>query len=422
VKLKIISCVAMLLGAISGAPLSAFAAYTELDAFTSGSSGANSFGPLIADKSGDLFGTSSAGGNGGCVRYASTGCGTVFELTPPGAPDGPWTETILYRFPGGNGPSLPVAGLSMDVAGDLFGMTTDGDVYGCTTSYCGTAFELTPPAKPGHPWKAIILYRFSQGAGGFNPGSGLILDGAGNLYGTTQTYGPNYHGTVFRLSPPADRRGWWTETVLSGFDRGGLWPIGNVVFDKAGNLYGTTFNGGSQNFGVVFQLTPKAHGYWTENVLYEFGQNACSPKTNLIIDGSGNLYGTAQGCPALSGAVFELTRPKHEGAWTESVLAYFRGTSNYDPTTSLTFDEAGNLYGTTASGGTYGRGSVFQLMRPSWTETVLHSFSWRDGNFPTSGPIFGLGGALYGTTLNGGYRRGICKTAGGCGVVYRITP
>jgi uncharacterized repeat protein (TIGR03803 family) len=316
---------------------------------------------------------------------------------------------------------MPVAGLSMDAFGDLFGMTTDGDVYDCLSKYCGTAFELTPPSKPGRRWTETVLYRFSKGAGGLDSGTGLTLDGSGNLYGTTETYGPRYHGTVFRLSPPAQSRGWWTETVLSGFDQGGSWPSGNVVFDKAGNLYGTTFYGGSQDFGVVYELTPKVRGRWTEIVLYQFGINACSPKTNLIIDGSGNLYGTAQGCPALSGAVFRLKPPKHGGSWTESVLAYFPGTTNYDPTTSLTFDSAGNLYGTTASRGTYGLGTVFQLKPPSWTETVLHSFNGRDGEFPTAGPIFGFDGALYGATLDGGYRGGVCRISG-CGVVYKISP
>ena len=420
-KIKIIVCAAVLVGAIAIAPSTAHAGYTVLDTFMSGNGAANAYGPLIADQAGNLYGTSSSGGNSSCVTFSSAGCGTVFELSPPPAPDHAWTETVLYRFPGGNGPWLPIAGLTMDAAGDLFGMTTDGDVYDCLTTYCGTAFELTPPARAGGKWAETVLYRFTKGDGGFDSSAGLTLDAAGNLYGTTETYGPNHHGTVFRLSPPVQSGGRWTETVLTGFERGGNWPIGGVVFDGAGNLYGTTFYGGPQDFGVVFQLKPTAHGHWTENVLYEFGQNACSPKTNMIFDGSGNLYGTAQGCPALPGAIFRLARPKHGKSWSESVVAYFRGTSNYDPTTSLTFDGAGNLYGTTASGGTYGRGTVFQLKPPPWTETILYSFRNRDGDFPTSGPIFGLGGALYGTTVDGGYRGGICKH-GGCGVVYKLSP
>jgi uncharacterized repeat protein (TIGR03803 family) len=396
--------------------------FVVVRAFTSGSSSANSFAPLIADGAGNLYGTASTGGNGGCVRWGSTGCGTVFKLAPPASPGRPWTETVLYRFPGGNGPWWPTAGLTMDLAGNLFGTTTDGNVYSCFTKYCGTAFELSPPSKPGQNWTETILYRFAKGAGGNNPGSGLTLDAHGNLYGTTQTYGPNYNGTVYRLSPPAKSGGWWKETVLSGFERGGQWPIGNVAFDKAGNLYGTTFYGGFQNFGLVFELSPTSSSHWAETVLYEFGGNACAPKTNLIFDKSGNLYGTAQGCPALPGAVFQLRPPlTRGGSWSESVLSYFNGQTNYDPSTSLTIDGAGNLYGTTAGGGAYLHGTVFELKAPTWTETVLHSFKGWDGDFSTAGPVFGLDGALYGTTSDGGYRGGVCKIAG-CGVVFKVAP
>jgi uncharacterized repeat protein (TIGR03803 family) len=309
----------------------------------------------------------------------------------------------------------------MDRAGNLFGMTTDGGTDGCFTKFCGTAFEVKPPSRPGQKWTETDLYRFSTGAGGNNPASGLTLDEDGNLYGTTETYGPAYNGTVFRLTRPTKSHGWWTETVLSGFDRGGSWPSGNVVFDKVGNLYGTTFYGGAQNFGIVFMLAPKSSGHWTETVLYQFGSNACSPKTNLIFN-HGSLYGTAQGCPALPGAVFRLTPPaRRGGAWTESVLATFNGGTNYDPATTLTFDNAGNLYGTTAGGGTHGHGTVFQLRAGTWAETVLHSFTGRDGDFPTAGPVFGMGGALYGTTSDGGYRGGVCKVAG-CGIVFTVAP
>jgi uncharacterized repeat protein (TIGR03803 family) len=395
---------------------------TVLRAFTSGSASASSYGPLVADRAGDLFGTASAGGNRGCIRYASTGCGTVFELTPPAAPGGVWTEHVLYRFPGGSGPWMPTSGLTMDPSGGLFGTTTDGGPYDCFTTYCGTAFELKPPSRPGRPWTEIVLYRFSAGVGGNNPDAGLTLDGAGDLYGTTLTYGPNDNGTVYRLSPPARSGRWWTETVLSGFERGGLFPIGGVVFDNAGDLYGTTFYGGFYNLGLVYKLTPAPTGRWKETVLYQFGSNACSPKTDLIIDAGGNLYGTGQGCPALPGAVFRLSPPAAPGGhWTEAVLSYFYGTSNYDPATSLTMDAAGDLYGSTASGGTHGDGTVFQLKPPAWTATVLHSFDVSNGEFPTAGPVFGNDGALYGVTLDGGYRGGICKFSG-CGVIYRVAP
>jgi uncharacterized repeat protein (TIGR03803 family) len=319
---------------------------------------------------------------------------------------------------------MPATGLTMDAAGNLYGVSTDGGIYGCSTTYCGTVFELKRPSMPGGDWKESVLYRFSSGNGGNNPGTGVTLDGQGNLYGTTETYGPQLNGTVYRLAPPANGHGWWTEKVLSGFDRGGSFPSGNVIFDQSGNLYGVTFYGGPLNFGLVYMLAPKPTGYWTETVLYAFGTNACSPNTNMIFDGSGNLYGTAQGCPALSGAVFRLRPPnKPSGSWTEQVLAYFPGTSNDDPSNGLVLDSAGNLYGTTGSRGAYGYGTVFQLKSRTWVQTVLHSFKrfGKGGDFPTAGPIFGLGGALYGTTPYGGDDERVCKV-GGCGVVFKVTP
>jgi uncharacterized repeat protein (TIGR03803 family) len=416
VRSYIIVAFVLVLSLCAGAA-AAGSTFTLIRTFTGGDLSANSYGPLIADRAGNLYGTASTGGNGGCVRYGSTGCGTVFELTPPSTPGSPWTETVIYRFPGGNGPWFPVAGLARDGAGNLYGTTTDGGPYGCFTTYCGSVFELTPPSKPGAPWKEIVLYRFSSGAGGNNPGSGVTLDGKGNLYGTTETYGPLSRGTVFRLTRPATGQGWWSEAVLSGFDRGGNYPLGGVAFDRAGNLYGTTFYGGYQDLGVVFKLTPTLHGYWTETVLYEFGSNACSPKTDVLFDRHGNLFGTAQGCPALPGAVFRLV--PRGGSWSESVLKYFNDGTNYGPGTTLLIDDAGNIYGTTAGGGSHLHGTVFKLAPPGWSETIPHSFSGSDGDFPTAGPIFGLGGALYGTTIDGGSRRGVCKI-GGCGVLYRI--
>lgn len=162
---------------------SAGTGFRVLRAFQSRNFSANPFSGLIADAAGDLYGTASAGGNSGCVRYASAGCGTVYELTPPSVLGGSWTEIVLYKFPGGNGPWLPANGLTMDGAGNLYGTTTDGGPYDCTTKYCGTAFKLTRPSQPGGRWTPTILYRFSPDAGGLDPGSGLTLDDKGDLYG-----------------------------------------------------------------------------------------------------------------------------------------------------------------------------------------------------------------------------------------------
>jgi len=434
-RLRDFLCIAVLTCAVTGS--AANPSYTVLHRFVDGKFSARPLAPLIADGAGNFYGTASAGGNGGCVRYGSTGCGTVFELTRSSAPGGPWTENVLFRFAGGSKPWWPMAGLTMDAAGNFFGTTTDSP-YGAPDScvpgdYCGSAFQLTPPSKPLGAWTETDLYRFNPDTDGVPSFSGLVPDDKGNLYGTTCTGGPNFNGTVFQLTPPPKAGSWWTKTSLIGFHRDESCPSGNVVFDGAGNLYGTTFYGGSQNLGLVFMLTPPAKpgAHWTKTVLFEFGSNTCFPQTNPIFDGSSNLYGTARGCPAFPGAVFRLTPPRQPGgSWTETVLVTFEGSNGDSPTAGLIFDDAGNLYGTTENGGAYGHGTIFQLKPPAgndagettgWTETILHSFNEGGGDVPWVGPIFGMGGALYGTTSDGGYRRGVCKVAG-CGAVFKVAP
>jgi uncharacterized repeat protein (TIGR03803 family) len=415
-------CVAVGFIGASAQASSAHPTFTVIRTFVGGSMSMNPEAGLIADNTGNLYGTATAGGNAGCVVYGSTGCGTVFELSPPAQQGGSWTEIVLHRFQGGDGPWFPVAGLTMDKAGDLFGTTTDGGPYDCPTTYCGTVFELAHPAKSGGQWHARILYRFTSGAGGENPFAGVILGPDGDLYGTTFNGGPRSDGVVYRLSPPARGDGWWTETVLTGFEVGGIQPIGGVVFDRAGDLFGTTYQGGSNQLGLIFELKPTRSGFWKESVLYDFGSNACYPKTNLVIDGHGDLFGTAQGCPELPGAVFELSPPRHGGQeWSESVLAQIRGNTNFDPTTGVALDGAGDVFGSAASMGSHDRGSVFELAAPNWDLAVLHDFDGRDGDFATAGPAFGPSGALFGTTLDGGSRIGPCKVSG-CGVAYEVSP
>ena len=427
-SLTIIAGVCVLIAFVGASP--ARAGYTVVHTFIDRRQSAEPLAPLIMDRAGNFFGTAASGGNAGCVRYGSTGCGTVFELEHDSASLTGWAEKVLFRFPGGNGPWFPMAKLTMDGAGDLFGVSADsqfGAPYDCFTKYCGTAFELSRPAQPGGQWTETTLYRFANGADGGNPASGLTPDGRGNFYGTTQTGGPRNFGTVFELSPPADMGGRWTETVISGFENGGNAPEGNVVFDPAGDLYGTTALGGSPacegGCGVVFKLSPPpmAGGPWTETVIYEFGTNTCTPKSDLAFDSSGNLYGTTQGCPAFSATVFELHRPAQKGGtWTESILAMLN-TPDAGPAGQLIFDRAGDIYGATANGGTYGHGTIFRLDYPNRSLHVLHSFAGGSGYVPGAGPIFGVDGGLYGTTVWGGDHEGVCHVAG-CGVVYRIGP
>jgi len=386
-------------------------------------------GNLILDSAGNLYGTSVLGGNG-CPTNPS-GCGVVFELSPEGG--GGWTQTVLYSFSSvvtGANPIL--APLVFDSAGNLYG-TTD---YGGSDNV-GVVFELSPS---GSSWtQAVLNSMVYGGAGGKQPEAGLILDAQGNLYGTT-TSGGRYNrkrcptrfggcGVVFELTP--SQGGTWTETVLHTFKGsldGGI-PQAAPILDAQGNLYGTTAVGGANNSGIVWKLTPitkgKKKGQWKEQILHTFKggtTDGASPWAGLIADAQGNFYGTTQEGGAYgSGTIFELT-PKN-GSWTETILYTFTG--GWDgglPTSPLVFDNAGNLYGTTAAGGSGscsgGCGVVFELT-PSqggaWTETVLHSFAGTpDGAVSWSGLIFDTQGNLYGMTREGGLSNS--------GVVFEVTP
>ena len=237
-----------------------------------------------------------------------------------------------------------------------------------------------------------VLHSFSNnGTDGIVPDGGVIFDGAGNLYGTTYAGGTHSAGTVYELTPAGG--GTWTEQVLHSFSSGadGAFPAAGLIFDTAGNLYGTTVGGGTHSEGTVFELTPAAGGTWTEKVLYSFGNgtDGYAPYSGLVFDAAGNLYGTAYyGGTYSRGTVFELT-PQAGGTWTEQVLHSFgNGTDASAPFAGLTFDTAGNLYGTTEVGGTsggcapYGCGTVFELTPAAggtWTEKVLYNFGGRHG-------------------------------------------
>jgi uncharacterized repeat protein (TIGR03803 family) len=325
-------------------------------------------------------------------------------------------EKILYSFQSGTDGAYPSAGLIFDGSGNLYGVTSYGGAYSS-----GTVFELTPK---GGGWTETILHSFGNGEDGSTPDTPLILDGSGNLYGMTQKGGTDTYGTVFELTPKAG--GGWTEKVLHNFDgtTGGS-PQAGLIFDGSGNLYGTTPIGGVYSYGTVFELTPKAGGGWTQKVLHNFNsKDGANPYAGVIFDGDGNLYGTTSaGGSDTVGTVFELT-PKTGGSWTEKVLHSFKlGPNNHGavPYGGLIFDASGNLYGTTAEGSTDGYGTVFELSPKTgggWTAKVLHSFTGPNGNLPEATLAF-LDGNLYGTTFTGG-DLGACT--GGCGVVFELIP
>ena len=391
----------------AGSALASGAAETVIYSFQDGGDGAHPLAGLVADH-GNLYGTTSNGGGGPCTG----GCGTVFQLTP--SQGDTWTETLLYTFQGGNDGVAPEASLIFDAAGNLYGTTVVGGSAGV-----GTVFQLAPQ---GGSWVETVLYNFTGGSDGAYPVAPLVFDTVGNLYGTTLFGGPRNAGVVFRLAPPAQQGGAWTETVLHTFGLGndGIDPMAGLILDKRGALYGTTYD------GLVFKLTPPAPGHttWTERVLYRFtgGGNNGSEPCSLIAGSNGVLYGTTNlgGSHANAGTVFQLT-PAPSGKWTEATLYSFTGgTDGGLACGRLVADRAGNLYGTTSGNGQNIPGTVFQLTPPAqqggvWTETTLHDFAGgQDGLSPAGGVIFGKGGALYGTTAAGGLPGG--------GTVYQVVP
>lgn len=325
-------------------------------------------------------------------------------------------ERVLVNFNANNG-NGPYGGLISDVAGNLYGTTTGGGVHSA-----GTVFELMP--KTGSGWSLKLLHSFNDNeVDGITPYTRLVFDSAGNLYGTTNNGGSNNVGTVFQLTPTTS--GSWKETILHSFENNevdGTYPYGGLILDSSGNLYGTTAGGGVDFNGTVFELTPGKTGDWTETVLHNFDfSDGISPYAGLIFDASGNLYGaTYAGGTYGYGTVFELT-PQGSGEWNETTIFNFNGqnATGDAPYATLIFDSTGNLYGTTVLGGTYDSGMVFELTPQSsgeWTETIVHSFepsNWDGGN-PYGGLIMDAAGTLYGTTNQGGRFN--------YGTVFKLTP
>jgi len=252
-------------------------------------------------------------------------------------------------------------------------------------------------------WEETLLFSF-KGTDGAQPDCSLIADQVGNLYGTTSQGGPSGNGLVFKLTRPAAGKTVWTETVLASFNKtNGAGPVGGLVLDKAGNLSGTTTDGGPAGDGTVFKLTPPSggKGAWKHATLLAFtGINGIGPHGSLTLDAAGNLYGAAaQGGQFGHGAIFTLMPPAAgKTAWSGKVLFSFNQTDGAYPNGGLVFDKMGNLYGTTASGTTIASyGTVFRLSPPAagkaaWTETTLFDFDKTDGANPDAGVILDAAG------------------------------
>ena len=349
--------------------------------------GRDGWGPkagLVLDRAGSLYGTTVQGGSTGC---GGGGCGTIFKLTRM---KGGWKETIVWRFKGSHDGAFPVAGLVMDSNGQLFGTTINGGSASCNYGGwkgCGTVYRL---AHSQNGWKEKVLHRFVGGKDGMAPKSTLTVDSSGNLFGTTYLGGTGCNdggcGTVFELSPTG---GGWTETILYSFALGsdGYLPGGWVIFDLAGNIYGITGAGGTNSCGTVFELSPSSAG-WAESVLYNFCSayhDGSGPSGGLISDGRGAFYGTtAGGGIQQNGTVFDLV-PDSGGGWTENVLYRFRnGPDGAGPLAGVIL--SGHVYGTTVAGGGYAQGAVFELeeSKKGWKDRPLYNFTGgNDGGSPT---------------------------------------
>jgi uncharacterized repeat protein (TIGR03803 family) len=390
--------------------LRAQTAYTVIHNFTGGSDGATPYAGVTIDGAGNLYGTTYAGGR----SY-----GVIYQLK---LRDGDYTANSLYEFTDGADGAYPYDRVVFGPDRVLYGTTYEGG-----NDDNGVVFKLQPPpaacATVLCSWRETALFAFpANGSGGIHPWLGdVIFDGTGNMYGTTAA-GSEGGGAVWELTPPGT---WNGETLLNSFTHtDGFYADGGPILDSSGNLYGTTFTGGTNyRYGVVYQLVPSSGG-WSENVLYNFsgGNDGSLPIGGLAFDASGNLYGAATyGGAEGGGTIFELS-PSGSG-WTFSVLHSFNGSGDCPigdpgpgPWAQLTVDSAGNLYGTTCADGAHQYGNVFELSPSSggWTYTDLYDFTGgSDGGYPVSNAVCDSAGSLYGTASAGG--------TGTVGVAWKIS-
>ena len=366
--------------------------FTVLYSFMGPPDGSSPYAGLLLDSAGNLYGTTEEGGT--TTPGCSNGCGTVFKLDAMG------NETLLYSFLGGTDGQYPMAGVIRDSAGNLYGTTSRGG-----TSLYGTIFKISGSQE-------TVLHSFIGIDGAF-PDSRLIRDSAGTLYGTAYLGGSGTGagtcvfgcGTVFKL----DKAGKVTVFSFSGYPKDGQYPTAGVIPGPAGG-YGTTSGGGTSNYGNVFKISTRGR----ETVLHNFSWlDGANPLAGVIQDAAGNLYGTTQVGGAFGyGTVFKINT-----SGQETVLYSFTlDADGASPTGGLVLGKDGNLYGTTQSGGTSERGTVFKVSMDG-QETVLHSFDGNDGAYPSGDLIEDAAGNLYGTTTAGG-----TGCAEGCGVVFKLTP
>jgi len=409
--------------AVTAAPAAQAQTLNVLHTFNGSPDGADP-GPGLTASGATLYGTTEYGGN---LANCDGSCGTVFKIARSGSG---WIETPIYKFTGVPDGANPMARVIVGPDGALYGTTVMGGTGSCDIGSrgCGTVFKLQPPptfcASFLCQWRATILYSFASFADGAWPEAELVFDQAGNIYGSTITGGTgpcsygSYGGcgTIFKLTP--NRNGSWSKSTLYSFQgspNDGAGPGSALVLDQDGNIYGTTGGGGLQcpydePCGVVFRLTPSG----AETILYFFtgGSDGYLPESGLISDGHGNLFGAAaaggQGIDGGNGTVFELT-PAQGGGWNFSVqytFDYYNGEA--DGPGPLTIDAAGNIDGTSGGGGPYGGGTLYQLTPSNggWSYRTLYSFGFGDGSqgfFPEGKIVLDAAGNLYSTCSEGPY-------------------
>ncbi len=383
-----------------------------LHQFTGGADGAGPMGGLIRDSAGNFYGTASAGGN--IAECGGYGCGVVFKVSYLGSG---WVETPIYMFQGAPDGAEPSARVVFGPDGALYGTTFYGGTGVCyggsSLSGCGTVFKLQPPATacrtPLCQWHATILYSFASFADGAFPEAEVTFDRAGNLYGTTtqggtgSCIGQTGCGTVFELTQNSN--GTWTKTTIYSFQSGndGLSPASDLVIDQAGNLYGTMGRGGDnscdEGCGFVFEISPSGSG-WQVTILHLFtgGSDGAFPSP-LTFDSEGNLWGAEAGPIVGSNSqIFELT-PQQGGGWNFSVPYIFGNGDGGGG--ALTFDATGNIYG--IGGGSDGLGNVYKLTRSSggWSYADLYDFDDSTGFAPNGRLVLDPQGNVYGVNRDG---------------------
>jgi uncharacterized repeat protein (TIGR03803 family) len=337
-------------------------------------------------------------------------CGTVFSLAPQASP--PWSESVLWNFTCYGDGKNPHGGVTFNARSQLFGTTVAGGAGYCAGDGCGVAYQLTGQNQS-------VIHDFGSADDGFGPGGPVSFDRTGNAYGTTPDGGADSEGIVYQLRPSKKA---WHEKILhafTGLNDGGVGSLGPLLLDKKGRIFGVTEEGGAHGAGTAFVLAPAANNAWKMTTIYAFkgAPDAASPYGGLIADSSGNLFGTTYyGGKSGAGTVFELVASGKKKYRERVLYSFTGGADGGSPTSTLLRGASNELYGTTSAGGaTCDCGTIFEVNAKTDKEQVVHAFgTGTDGQYPYYGLAQDASGKLYGATVAGGTQ--------GQGVVFQFTP